>query len=341
LYVARFLGAFAIAQRLTRKRLRILCYHGFSLGDEHEVAPHTFMRRETFERRMRILKKRRVPVIALDDAIRKLKAGRIKDAETVITLDDGWASNLTLAAPILEMFGYPACVYVTTEHLTAGTEVFNVALYYMLSRSPLRTLRLEGLHPAINGSYEIDSNPVTLLLRLIEAAESAFPRLSDRQQLLRPIARALAMDLDQVLANGRFRLLNRPQMKSLHALGVDIQLHTHTHRLPDENFDSMAEEITRNRQALQETLGTTPSHFCYPSGQYRPQHPGWLKKMGIESATTCDSGLNGPDADLLLLKRYLDSDEVTDIAFEAEVCGLRYLVRTLRSRMRGSSKASS
>jgi peptidoglycan/xylan/chitin deacetylase (PgdA/CDA1 family) len=333
LYAARFLGLFSIAQYLTRQRLRIICYHGFSLGDEHEVEPHMFMRRETFERRMQILK-RRVPVIALDEAVRYLKSGEIRNAETVITLDDGWVSNLSVAAPILERFGFPACVYITTEHLSAGTEVFNVALYYMLCRSPRQSLKLQGLHANLDGSYEIGHSPSALHCKLIQAAENAFPSLSDRQQLLGPIARALDLDINEVLANGRFQLLNRAEIKLLHNRGVSIQLHTHTHRLPESSFEKMAPEIISNRDALQALLGTVPRHFCYPSGRYSPQHLLWLRNLGIASATTCEPGLNRWDTDPLQLKRYLDSDSFSAIAFEAEICGLRALVRGWRAKLR-------
>ena len=337
LYLARLLGLFAAAQYLTRKRLRILCYHGFSLGDEHEVLPHVFMRREVFERRMQILKRRRLPVIPLDEAVRKLQAGEIRNAETVITFDDGWLSNLTVAAPILDGLHFPACVYVTTGHLAAGPEVFNVILYYMLVRSRGRTLVLDGLDPGIDGSYAIEDDPVALKDRLAAAAERAFPDLSDQQRLLRPIARALGFELDELLAGGRFQLLRRSEIGALHERGFDIQLHTHTHRLPEDSFETVADEITRNRQALTALLGTTPSHFCYPSGRYYPQHLEWLKKLSITSATTCDPGMNDSRTGVLRLRRYLDSDRGSDLVFEAEVCGLRELLRITRSRLAPAS----
>src|SRR6185369_15687797 len=113
LQLARSLGAFAAAKFITRKRLRILCYHGFSLGDEYQVAPFMFMRAATFERRLAILKRRGVPVIPLDVAVEQLKRGAITRAETVITLDDGWESNLSVGLPVLKRYGFPACVYVT------------------------------------------------------------------------------------------------------------------------------------------------------------------------------------------------------------------------------------
>ena len=333
LYVLRAAGGFKLAQLLTRRRLRILCYHGFSTGDEHEVTPHMFMRPGTFERRMQVLQRRGIPVIPLGEAVGRLAAGEIRHAETVITLDDGWTSNLTIGAPVLEKYGFPACIYVTTEHLDAGTEVFNVALHYMLCRSPRAQLKLAGLHPLLDGTYELRKDPDALAVTLITAAEKAYPALADRQQLLGPMAAALEMDLAEVLRNERFRLMTGKELLELDARGFDIELHTHSHRLPDRDFESMASEIERNRKALRAVLGNEKSHFCFPSGEYKPQHPEWLRRLGIASATTCDPGLNGPGSQVMLLKRYLDSDHVSDIAFEAEISGVRDLARGARAML--------
>jgi peptidoglycan/xylan/chitin deacetylase (PgdA/CDA1 family) len=141
------------------------------------------------------------------------------------------------------------------------------------------------------------------------------------------------MDLDHVLANGRFRLLEAAEIKELSSCGVDIQLHTHTHRLPDDR-DSTAWEIEQNRGAVMRITGVMPRHFCYPSGEYTERHPQWLRQLGVVSGTTCDPGLNAPGGSVMLLKRFLDSDDFNDIAFEAEVCGLRELARRARHWIR-------
>lgn len=331
LRIVRALGGFTLVQYLTRNRLRILCYHGFSAGDEHALMPYMFMRASTFERRMRILEKRGVPVIPLDEAVKRLQTGDIKNSETVITLDDGWTTNLTIGAPILEKHGFPACIYVTTEHLSAGTEVFNVLLNYMIRSSGRDTLRLEGLHPDMDGVYELRRDPSGVTVSLIIAAEKAFPSLRDRQSLLTPIAAALDVDLAKVLTADRFRLLDRDQIRELSERGFDIQLHTHTHRLPDQSFESMAPEIERNRAHLQSIVGPGRDHFCFPSGRYSPRHPAWLARLGIQSATTCDSGLNASGTSNLLLKRYLDSDHLTDLQFEAIICGFHDMARNARA----------
>jgi peptidoglycan/xylan/chitin deacetylase (PgdA/CDA1 family) len=328
LYAVRAMGGFRMAQFFTRNRLRIICYHGFSVGDEYQVQPGMFMRAATFERRMRILKRRGLPVIPLEEAVRLLEADQIRRGETVITIDDGWASTLTIGAPILERYGFPATVYVTTEHFSAGTEAFNLALYYMMLRSRHDTLRLAGLHPAIDGSYDLRKDPYATLRSLVSAVENAFPQLMDRQRALPAIAAALGIDLREVLSGERFRLLNREQIRALAARGFDIELHSHRHCLPAESFELMASEIELNRAELESILRKRPRHFCFPSGEYSPRHPEWLRRLDIVSGTTCDPGLNRRGDPILLLKRYLDNDRQSDVAFEAEVSGFRELVRT-------------
>ncbi len=340
LYFARTVGAFRVAQFLTRNRLRILCYHGFSVSDEYQVLPHMFMRASTFERRLRILQRRRIPVIRLDEAVQRLKAERISSSETVITIDDGWSSTLRIGVPLLERYGFPACVYATTEHLGGASEVFNLVLHYMIHRSPHKSLVLTGLHADIDGVYDLRRDRQHTAVSLILAFEKAIPVHADRQRLLPTIASAMGMNLPEVLRDERFSLLTREQMRDLAARGFDIELHSHRHRLPDQDFESVAAEIERNREELEPILGKTPTHFCFPSGQYSSQHVNWLTRLKIESATTCDPGLNGPGSCLMLLKRALDSDCVSDITFEAEVSGFRELARTLRLRiMRGHANA--
>jgi hypothetical protein len=95
----------------------------------------------------------------------------------------------------------------------------------------------------------------------------------------------------------------------------------------------MANEIRKNRTAITHLTGVEPTHFCYPSGEHSPLHPEWLARLGVVSATTCDLGLNGSDNSLLLLKRYLDSEYTSDIEFEAEITGVRELLRRMRSTL--------
>jgi peptidoglycan/xylan/chitin deacetylase (PgdA/CDA1 family) len=335
LHALRAAGGFAVCRFLTRKQLRVLCYHGFSIRDEYQIAPGMFIRAQTFERRMAVLQRRRFTVLALDEAVKRFVAGEINNAETVITFDDGWASNLTIGVPILEKYRFPACVYVTTEHLTAAPEVFNVALSYLVRKSGRASVTLSGIHPQLDGEYRLSDREDQAIVEIILAAERAFP-LAERQHALQAIATALGMSLPDVLAGDRFRLLTDTEMREIYRHNVDIQLHTHSHRLPD-TYDALAREIGLNCTAVSGIVGVRPTHFCYPSGEYTARHAQWLSGLGIVSGTTCDPGLNDRATSVMLLKRFLDSDAYSDISFEAEVCGVREIARRVRARLSAGS----
>ena len=84
--------------------------------------------------------------------------------------------------------------------------------------------------------------------------------------------------------------------------------------------------------AIEAVTGTKARHFCYPSGRYSTRHPEWLASLGIKSGTTCDAGLNDATTNMLLLRRYLDQENFSEIEFEASITGFSYLVRRLLPR---------
>lgn len=329
-HALKAVGGFAVAQRLTRRQLRILCYHGFSITDEHELAPYVFMRLETFERRMRILHNRNLPVVSLEEGLRRLTSGELKSCETVLTFDDGWSSNLKVT-PILMRYGYPACVYVTTEHFAAGTQAFNVTVTHLIHASRQSSFSLHGVHAAVDGDYALtsDVDRAAAVVGLLRAA-TEIDSLSERQALLPLLARALGIDYHNFVAGGRFQFVDASQLRELIAAGISVEMHSHSHNLPD-TYEGTRREIETNRAVIFGLTGTPPTHFCYPSGRYSKQHPQWLPALGIASATTCDAGMNDSPNLIMRLRRYLDSDTTSDIEFEAEVAGLRELYRKVRS----------
>ena len=132
------------------------------------------------------------------------------------------------------------------------------------------------------------------------AATGQIGSLQECQRLLGPLAETLGLDYAAFVAGGRFQFLTGEQITALAGKGVSIQLHTHTHHLPSGNFDEMANEIRQNQSAIRDLTGIDAIHFCYPSGEYSSWHPEWLARLGIVSATTCDSGFNDAGNSLFL-----------------------------------------
>ncbi len=334
LYAAKFTGLFDLSRSLTRHGLRILCYHGGSLLDEHRFSPGTFMTEETFQRRMDFIVRHKYPVLGLTEAMTRMDAGTLPDCATVITIDDGWFGTYEKLVPALKRRRFPATLYVTTYYAEKETAVFEMFVPYLFWRSKDKSIELARIADGLKGSFDLgdaaarDAAVDRILAYADDELESA-----GKQSLANRISDELGCDTEGMSSAGLFRLVDHGQISELAANGVDIQLHTHRHRLPAGHREDMEREIRENAAVLEPIAGSAREHFCYPSGKYDLSQLPWLEQLGVRTATTVAPGFSYRDTPKMLLPRILDSEAVSDIEFEAELSGFIELTRRLRSRL--------
>ncbi|HEX5473151.1 MAG TPA: polysaccharide deacetylase family protein [Vicinamibacterales bacterium] len=336
LWGCRAAGLFALARRCTRNGLRILCYHGFSLLDEHEFRPGLFMRGETFRRRMAYLVRKGYPVLSLEEGARRLAAGTLPDNAVVITIDDGFYSVGRVAWPILKTLSLPATLYVTSYYVTKRAPVFRLAMQYFFWKTDRTRLDLSGLGPglaclpvlSLDGTSEAEPG----MWEIIRFGETQLDQ-PERERLAKAIAERLGVSYDALDTQRSLSLLTPAELRGLVSDGLDVQLHTHRHELP-QDAALVRREIDDNRGVLEPLTRRSLHHFCYPSGVWTAAHWSSLDGCGIATATTCDPGLNGPGSPRLALTRYLDSEEMAPLEFEAEVSGFSEWIRVAQRTAR-------
>ncbi len=311
----KVLGGFHLARFLLRRKLRILCYHGFSIEDEHQFDDVLFIRKETFDRQMRLLKKWKLKVVSLQESVDQLPHNQHPDHATVLTFDDGWYSTLQ-ALPVLRELNYPSTLYVATYYSLHSVSVFNVLIRYLFWKSSVNQIVLKGFSADLDGEYD--------LKRVIEVGNQK--DRAGKQQLAAAIAQALQIDLKEIEAKRQFHYLSLDELRNLQASKMSIELHTHRHQLPLDQ-KQVAVEITDNRRILSQVRPGSYDHLCYPSGIYSEEQFTCLRELGIKSATISENHFNTPQTHLMKLDRFLSREKITDLEFEAEICGVTQLFK--------------
>ena len=98
---------------------KVLVYHGFGHRTAAEDPHNLFVAPEDFERQIRLLLKAFRP-IDLPRYVAGWRSGTWPSRSVLITIDDGYESVLSQAAPLLTRYHVPAVVFVPTARL-AGT----------------------------------------------------------------------------------------------------------------------------------------------------------------------------------------------------------------------------
>jgi peptidoglycan/xylan/chitin deacetylase (PgdA/CDA1 family) len=335
------MGLFAVARRLTGDRLRILCYHGLSVTDEHLYSPGLFMKAETVRSRFDILVRGAYPVLHLDEAFERLRAGGLPRSAVVITYDDGFYGNFVHSPSWHGDGRLPATIYVTTYYVAHQNPIFRHAVRYMFWKTKAAEVSFADLPGLDAGGEALSLSDLdrgdAAQWRLIRHAETHLDE-NGRVELARELGRRLGVDYDELAGCRGLGLMTPDEIGALSRMGLDIQLHTHRHHMPlDEAL--LRREIEDNRAVLEPIVGRPCDHLCYPSGVFHSEQMPWLEACGIKTATTCENGLNDAQTPPYRLRRFLDGESVRPIEFEAEISGFAELVRRLGSLFgRGASQ---
>ena len=260
-----------------------------------------------------------LPLASLDDVLKH--PGRHHRAVFLMS-DDGYANTL-LAADILEEFGLPWSLFVSTEHVETG------------ELNPLILARL-FIHFAPEGAYLLPHIELAVVLRNVEDRRKTASWLLDALKRL-PISKArstVAMmknaitaarlaDLRTEFASERY--LTWPEIEALARRGVEIGAHAHWHWPMNvhQSTDEVLLQATLPRAAIEAHAGRC-LYFSYPFGNERDVSSAArraVREAGYRHAFTTLSGTLRRGTDPWLLPRY---------ALKAEEPNLSALVPLLR-----------
>ncbi|MBI4566715.1 MAG: polysaccharide deacetylase family protein [Planctomycetes bacterium] len=258
----------------------ILTYH--SVADRERgrwIDPRNQMEPEPFEQQMRFLSIRRTPV-SLSHLVRSLEQGRDLPPRTVVvTFDDGYLDQLTIAGPILKKYEIPATFFVSTGYVTRVQNPWVDQLYHAFRHRTRNVLFLDG-HKPQTFNLAVPQEELEAFRRLEMRLLDGSPR--DREAGLRIVEEQL------VPAGSSPRLvMDWNDLRNLLSLspGFEIGGHSRDHiDLSAHARETAARDISSCAEDLRRELGHDPRHFSYPYDRWTPQAQEEVRRCGFHSA---------------------------------------------------------
>lgn len=267
--------------------------------------------------------------LSLPEAIEKLACGKLPERSLIVTFDDGYLDNLTLALPILRRHAVPATIYVATGLIDQA----DLPWWY----------ELEDLIAAGDG-FHIYWNKENLHYSTIDEAakRKTFRTLNPMLKKMEPAEQTRFMRL---MRQGSVKRIQRDSqlmnLRQLIELAADplitIGAHTHHHlSLSCLSPIRLRHEMMRSKTLLEDWLKQPIEHLAYPfggQGQASTREFDAADELGFTSAVTTRLGhfQRFHKDNLLALPRIGIGQDCMD-RFEWKLSGLYSMTRRPMSR---------
>jgi peptidoglycan/xylan/chitin deacetylase (PgdA/CDA1 family)/CelD/BcsL family acetyltransferase involved in cellulose biosynthesis len=274
---------------------RILYYHRVN-NDNDPFFPS--IPTDLFEHEMRFVA-RHYRVVGLSELLDRLESDTPRQW-MAITFDDGYQDNYQLALPILERYGLPATVFLTTGVIDSREPLWFEQLALALKKTSREFIELEFDIPRRfrtgTEAERLDANnKIISLLRGLPDSE--------RREWLAEILRQLGVRDGE--RHGK--MLTWEEIRSMKARRIDFGGHTVTHPYISKlGSEQIAWEATECKRRIEEELQTPVEHFAYPNGReedFGHANKDLIRRAGYRAAFTTIWGPNHRSTDRMELRR--------------------------------------
>lgn len=252
----------------------------------------------TLRTALAMLQRRRIRVLGLGEAMDRLRSSAPVSKAVVLTVDDGYADFLTTGLPVLQEFGCPVTVFLTTGFLDGRHWMWWDRVHELWSRSSAASveIRIGGeVIAAHRGSPEWPAASTRTV--------AACKRLPDpeRRRILDVLTRELAVDLPDVPPPA-YAPMSWAGARAAAEAGVTFGPHTITHPILSRvDAEAVRREIAGSWDRVRDELPAQACLpcFCYPNGEPGDQGPreaDVLAGLRFSGAFTTTPGYVGDEA---------------------------------------------
>jgi peptidoglycan/xylan/chitin deacetylase (PgdA/CDA1 family) len=291
-----------------RGRLLVVNYH--RIGDHRttDFDPEIFtIHQEGLASQVKALKKR-YSLLHLGEAMEIIRGtSKPRGLSILLTFDDGYLDNVTLAVPVLKAHGASAVFFLVTGYLdNPGQIPWWDQIASMTRRCVGKTITISQPVP---WSITVTDDNVDRVIRSLLARFRSDGIHEKRffDELGAQTCKAKAQ------IPGTRQMMDWRDARQLLADGMTIGLHTHTHTILSRLDEThQANELATCRCKMRQQLGFEAKVLAYPVGSpaaFTPVTKRLAREAGIEAAFSFYGGTNKPGE--------IDSFDVRRVAFPA------------------------
>jgi peptidoglycan/xylan/chitin deacetylase (PgdA/CDA1 family) len=273
-----------------RRGLIILNYHRIGNADETPFDSGVFSATaEQFDSQITYLK-RRFHISTLEEALAVMGGDATQGTSVLITFDDGYMDNYTLAFPILRSHGVRAAFFLPTAFIGTGKLPWWDVIAYLVKHSAKEAIHLKYPEPVnfdLRGGGRKHAS--VQILRLFTQLA-----VKDPEKFITELEKTCELSRPSGTVERCF--LNWDEAREMQQQGMAFGSHTHSHeiltKLPP---DLQREEVRHSRKILEHELNRRVDTLAYPVGLkhcFSADTISALKQTGYRAAFSYYGGSN-------------------------------------------------
>ena len=260
--LAHFMGIFRISTWTNRRLISILMYHGFSQGDGLAKIQGKHQSQILFEKHLKIITRYCTPV-TLHDIIGK---GDIPPNPVIITFDDGYKNNYSIAFPLLRKYSVPATIFVTTGFVDRTYFMWTDHLDYIINNA--REFTSEFIWE--DDKVVIDLSSEDKKKQTIVSLKEYLKEIPDKKKrtYLQKLQSSLDIEYDWDNIPESIAPLEWDEIRNMKESGlIDIGSHTVSHPILAQcSREEQYRELKISKQRIEEELRVDCPLFAFPNG---------------------------------------------------------------------------
>lgn len=244
-----------------------------------------------FERVLRLLKRKRIDVISIDEMHRRFIENDFKRRFVVITIDDGYKDIKEFAYPLLKKYEMPFTLYIPTSFPDQLGELWWLALEAVIAQNKRIGMEVNG------ENRRFDCASVSQKRELYDEVYGYLRSMKTEEDMRRVVRDLCAYHKVDMAAFCRDLSMTWAEIAEvaedpLVTIGAHTVSHSMLKKIPDDA--AVRAEMEQSRSVLEAALGKRPEHIAYPVGDPTSAGPREFRiaaELGFKTAVTTRPGV--------------------------------------------------